>query len=163
MKRPSPLPFLLPNLTGFLVFTAIPVVYSLVASFTNWNLQRPRGTGFIGFDNFTEMVGDEKFRLAFANTLYLMIGIPFSIALSLWLAVLLHRRLPGTEVFKAVLFLPTVTSGVAIMLLWKQLYNPELGPINLFIERVFHVHGPQWRRLQAAPLGGAGTQEVGTG
>ncbi|MHB8635932.1 MAG: carbohydrate ABC transporter permease [Fimbriimonadaceae bacterium] len=144
VKRASPLPFLLPNLIGFLVFTLAPIVVSLGASITDWNLERPGATAVVGGRNFVELLGDEKFWLSLLNTLYLMLGIPVSIGVSLWLAVLLHRRLRGVDAYKAILFLPSVTSGVAIMLLWKQLYNPELGPINMLIERLLHVHGPQW-------------------
>ncbi|HLK14129.1 MAG TPA: hypothetical protein VKT78_04935, partial [Fimbriimonadaceae bacterium] len=76
MKRPSPLPFLLPNLIGFLVFTLVPVVVSLVASFTNWNLERPGETSPIVLGNYRELMGDEKFWLSFLNTAYMMLGIP---------------------------------------------------------------------------------------
>ncbi|HLK16107.1 MAG TPA: sugar ABC transporter permease, partial [Fimbriimonadaceae bacterium] len=75
------------------------------------------------------------------------------IAVSLWLAILLHRRLRGLEAYKAILFLPSITSGVAIMLLWKQLYNPELGPINALLERLLHVQGPQWLQSTKNLLG----------
>ena len=160
MKRASPLPFLLPNLIGFGVFTLVPIVVSLGASFTNWNLERPGGIAPIGVSNFGELLADPKFWLSFLNTLYLMLGIPVSIAVSLWLAVLLHRRLKGVDAYKAILFLPSITSGVAIMLLWKQLYNPELGPINVMIERFFHVHGPQWLQSTQS-LAGLDVEHVG--
>ena len=145
----TPLWFLLPNLLGFLVFTAGPIVFSALSSFTNWNIQRPGQTSYIGLGNYAELVGDPKFWLSFANTLYFMIGIPVSIALSLWIAVLLNRKMRGNGAIKALLFLPSVTSGVAIMILWKQLYNPDFGPVNQMIETVagwfgLHIHGPQW-------------------
>jgi len=145
-----PLYFLLPNLAGFLVFTAGPVIYSFVASFTNLNLQGTMDTRFVGVQNYTELAHDERFWLNFINTVYLMLGTPVSIALSLWLAILLHRKIRGGDTFKALLFLPSVTSGVAIMILWKNLYNPDFGPINSAIEAVLHslgfanAHGPQW-------------------
>ncbi len=158
LTRLAPLPFLLPNLVGFMVFTAGPVVFSLASSFTNWNLQRPGQTSLIGTQNFTEIWGDPKFWLSFINTVYLMLGIPASIAFSLWLAILLNRKMKGNETLKALLFLPSVTSGVAIMILWKNLYNPDFGPINAAIEGFFHsvgfgnIHGPQWLSSTQNPL-----------
>lgn len=149
-QRWVPFFFLLPNLAGFLVFTAGPVIYSFFASFTNLNLQHSVDTRFIGLQNFGELAHDEKFWLNFLNTVYLMLGMPVSIALSLWLAVLLNRKLRGGDALKALLFLPSVTSGVAIMILWKALYNPDFGPINSAIEGALHfvgfghAHGPQW-------------------
>ena len=150
--------FLAPNLIGFLVFTAWPVIYSLVASFTNWNLQKTVSSRFVGVQNYGDILGDSKFWLSFVNTAYLMLGIPVSIALSLWVAILLNRKMRFNQTLKALLFLPSVTSGVAIMLLWKALYNPDFGPINSAIEGVFHwfgfsqLHGPQWLLSTQNPL-----------
>lgn len=162
MKRSSPVPFLLPNLIGFLTFTLGPILFSLCASFTNWNLERPGRTSPIGFGNFGELLVDHKLWLAFLNTLYLMLGIPISIALSLWIAILLHRRLRFSDTIKALLFLPSVTSGVAIMLLWKQLYNPDFGPINALITGASHgsLQAPQWL-LSTLNLWGLDIEKVG--
>ena len=148
-RRAVPLWFLLPNLLGFLTFTAGPIVFSALSSFTNWNIQRPGQTSFIGLGNYAELLGDPKFWLSFINTLYFMLGIPVSIGISLWIAILLNRKMRGNGAIKALLFLPSVTSGVAIMILWKQLYNPDFGPVNQVIEQVggwlgLHLHGPQW-------------------
>jgi len=115
--------------------------------------------------NFGELIHDEKFWLAFINTLYLMLGIPVSIAISLWLAILLHRKMRGADTLKALLFLPSVTSGVAIMILWKQLYNPDFGPINSMIEGLAHwlhlpIQAPQWL-LSTQNLAGVDVEHVG--
>ena len=142
--------FLLPNLLGFLIFTAGPVAASLVDSFTNWNLQRPGMTNWIGLENFRELAGDQQFWSYLLNTIYLMIGIPFSIAASLALAILLNQKLRGIIVYRTLLYLPSFTSGVALMILWKALYNPDYGPINAAIRLVLdglHIHGilpPRW-------------------
>ncbi|MEM7577908.1 MAG: hypothetical protein AAF328_10595, partial [Planctomycetota bacterium] len=80
--------FLLPNIVGVAVFTIFPVVFSLVMAFSNWDLTQhnmfkdgvPKLTGL---DNFINLVtGDEFFRY-FGNTLFFMMGIPFSVAASL--------------------------------------------------------------------------------
>lgn len=92
--------FLLPNLLGFLVFTAGPIVFSFYMSLTNWALTRhnrysTQPIEFIGLDNYTRLlVGDESafFWDYFGNTIFLMLGLPFSIAGSLLLAVLLSSR-----------------------------------------------------------------------
>lgn len=146
----APLYFLAPNLLGFLVFTAGPVVYSFFASFTNASLVHAGNTHVVGLQNYVEIIGDRKFWLAFEDTIYLMLGIPISIALSLWVAVLLNRKMPLNSMLKALLFLPSLTSGVAIMILWKKLYNPEYGPVNQMIDAVghmlgyAHIKGPEW-------------------
>lgn len=147
--RLAPAVFLAPNFIGFVVFTAGPVVYSLFASFTNQSITRPGNTQWVWFQNYAEILHDGKFWLSFNNTLYLMLGMPVSIALSLWIAVLLNRKMRLNSTFKALLFLPSVTSGVAIMILWHELYNPDFGPINALITSVGHwfghtIHGPNW-------------------
>ncbi|MSR84639.1 MAG: sugar ABC transporter permease [Candidatus Latescibacteria bacterium] len=120
--------FLAPNLTGFMVFTFLPVLFSLGLSFFQWDtFSAPR---FVGFDNFVRLLGDPKLWFYLYNTLFLMLGLPLSIAGSLFLAVALSQKLRGIILYRTVFYLPTVTNGVALFLLWKWLYNPKYGLIN---------------------------------
>lgn len=143
------MPFLLPNLLGFLLFTAGPVIFSAGASLTNWNLTKPGQTGYVGLSNYSNLITDKSFWLYFINTGYFLLGMPVCIAGSLWLAVLLNRKMKGMAAFRTILYLPSFTSGVAIMIMWKALYNPNYGPIKLAIEQTFgflgmDVHSPNW-------------------
>lgn len=126
--------FLLPNFLGFCVFTAGPVIFSLVVAFSNWNLMRTIPFRWIGFENFGEMFGDPKFWLYFINTGYLMLGMPIAIACSLFLAILLTQRLRGIVAYRTMFYLPTFTAGVALLILWKALYSPDFGPINNLVK-----------------------------
>src|SRR5262245_57935859 len=159
------LSFLLPNFVGFLVFTAVPVLFSLGASFTNWDLQRTRPLAWIGLGNFRKLTSDPEFWLYFINTIYLMLGIPVAIAGSLLLAILLSQRLRGVTVYRTLFYLPSFTNGVALMLLWKALYNPDFGPINAAIHwilRTLHIDAsaPQWL-LSTKNLLGLAVEHVG--
>lgn len=142
--------FLLPNFLGLMIFTAGPVLFSLVISFSNWNLKRTVPFQWIGFSNFIELWSDTKFWLYFINTGYLMLGMPIAIAGSLLLAILLSQKLQGIVAYRTLFYLPTFTSGVALMILWKALYNPNFGPINVVVHGVFqsfgldHISAPQW-------------------
>jgi multiple sugar transport system permease protein len=141
--------FLLPNLLGFLVFTVGPVLFSLVVSFSNWRLQRTVPFHWIGLANFSEMFHTEEFWLYAINTVYLMIGIPLSIAGSLAFALLLNQKLRGIILYRTLFYLPSFTAGVALYILWKALYNPEFGPLNALINTTFALlhlpgHAPQW-------------------
>ena len=134
--------FLLPNFAGFVVFTAGPVLFSLAVSFSNWNLQRTIPFQWIRLGNFIELMHDPNFWLYFVNTAYLMLGMPVAIAGSLFLAILLSQRLRGIVVYRTLFYLPTFTSGVALMILWKALYNPDFGPINAAVNwaiSTFHI------------------------
>ncbi len=134
--------FLLPNFLGFLVFTAGPVIFSLGASFSNWDLERTVPFQWTGLENYAKLLHDQDFWLYFLNTVYLMLGIPVAIAGSLFLAILLSQKLRGIVVYRTLFYLPSFTSGVALLILWKALYNPDFGPINAALEwiiRTFHV------------------------
>jgi len=158
--------FLAPNLVGFVVFTVGPVLFSLGASLTNWNLQRTIPLQFTGVKNYLDLIHDPQFWLYLVNTLYMMLGIPFAIAGSLWVAILLHRKIRGLAAYRTLLYLPSFTSGVALMLLWKSLYNPDFGPVNAAIDFVArhlgfgHVDSPQWL-LSTRNLLGLDVEKVG--
>lgn len=137
------LAFLLPNFLGFLVFTAGPVLFSLGASFTNWNLQNTIPFAWTFSGNFLELLADHEFWVYFANTIYFMLGMPLSIAGSLFLAILLNQKLRGIVVYRTIFYLPSITSGVALMILWKALYNPDFGPVNVALDwllRTSHIN-----------------------
>jgi multiple sugar transport system permease protein len=136
--------FLLPNLLGFGVFTAGPVLFALVASFTNWDLLHPHRFEWIGLENFRELLSDSRFWAYLINTLYLMLGLPISIAGSLFLAILLNQKIRGIIAYRTMFYLPTFTSGVALMIMWKALLNPDYGPINAVIHWIFAHIGLGW-------------------
>ncbi|MDD3952337.1 MAG: sugar ABC transporter permease [Lentisphaeria bacterium] len=92
--------FLLPNILGFLAFTAVPLVISLVMAFTDWNLEmhnmfKDNTVQFIWFDNFIKLFADPDFIRYLSNTLFMMMGIPFGIAGSLFAAMLLNNDFKG--------------------------------------------------------------------
>ena len=128
--------FLTPNLFGFLLFTLFPVAGSLFLAFTQWNLFTP--PQFVGFAHFQTMFCDPEFWQYLWNTVFLMMGIPISIAFSLGLALLMKDKLPGIALFRTLYFLPTVSSGVALYILWRWIYNPDFGLMNQFLVA---VHG----------------------
>ncbi|NPV46665.1 MAG: sugar ABC transporter permease [Armatimonadetes bacterium] len=146
---PVALAFLAPNFLGFLAFMALPVLFSLVMAFTNWQMTENAPLEFVGFSNFADLLSDKRFWGFFGNTLYLMLGIPVSIAGSLFLAVILHQRLRGVVLFRTMFYLPTITSGVALFILWKAIFNPEFGPLNNMLNALFdalrlQATAPEW-------------------
>lgn len=93
------LAFLLPNLLGFLVFTLFPLIVSLGMAFTNWdltmhNMFKTDPIEFVGLGNFGRLFQHPDFWQFVGNTLFLMIGIPFSMAASLGAALLLSKKFP---------------------------------------------------------------------
>ncbi len=140
--------FLLPNLSGFLIFTSLPVLASLALSFTTWDALSgpPR---FVWFKNFMALFQDPFFWKFCWNTIFLMISIPISMAGSLILALALNQKLKGIVFFRTIYFLPTICSGVAIYMLWKLIYNPDFGLLNTMIAKLgellgLSLKGPYW-------------------
>jgi multiple sugar transport system permease protein len=134
--------FLLPNVIGFLIFTALPVVAALVLSLYDWDLLL--GANFVGFENYQRLLNDEVFHAALANTAYFVIAsVPLTVALGLAIAVLCNQALLGITIFRSIFLLPYVTITVAIALVWKWLYLPDVGLFNQLLARV-GIAGPAW-------------------
>ena len=131
--------FLVPNFLGFIIFTAAPVMFSFIMAFTCWNIfKKPV---WLGLDNFRDLLffhheggqlvaNDPFFWQYFYNTVFMMVGIPLCLAGSLIIALMVNQKIRGVVFFRTILFLPTILSGVALLLLWKFIYNNEVGLIN---------------------------------
>ena len=146
---PTALLFLAPNFLGFMAFMALPVIFSLIMAFTNWQMTESIPLEFVGIENFKDLLTDKRFWGFFGNTLYLMMGIPIAIAGSLFLAIILSQKLRGIVVYRTMFYLPTITSGVALFILWKAIYNPDFGPLNSMLRSMFDfvgldVEAPEW-------------------
>ncbi len=135
--------FLGPNIIGFLIFTAIPVVAALVIAFYDWDLLL--GSEYIGLENFRELLfDDENFRAAFVNTMvFTVANVALSVAIGLAVALLVNLSLRGIVLFRSIFLLPYVTVTVALSLVWKWLYLPEIGLINRTLG-VVGIDGPRW-------------------
>jgi multiple sugar transport system permease protein len=112
--------FLAPNLLGFLVFTLGPIVISLVGSFTTWSLRPSVPFEFIGLRNYAELLSDPNFYFYLYNTIYLLMGLPFSLAGSLFLAVILSQKLNLRGPRRAISL--AVTTGCLSMFIAALLY-----------------------------------------
>lgn len=134
--------FLLPTLIGLALFTVGPVVAGFLISFTNWNiLLAPQ---WVGLDNYQALVAQDLPRKVLGNTLYYtLLNVPLNMALALGVALMLNQQLRWNSFYRAVYFLPVVSSTVAASLIWTWLYSPNFGPINYFLGLV-GIKGPAW-------------------
>jgi multiple sugar transport system permease protein len=133
--------FILPNFLGFLVFTVFPIAGSLALAFFAWDVLTP--PRFVGLDNFARMSDDDFFWQCVFNTVFLLLALPANVFLSLLLAVVMNQKLRGIILFRTVFFLPTITAGVALFMLWRWLFNPDFGLINLVLSWL-GLTGPDW-------------------
>ncbi|WP_046176102.1 carbohydrate ABC transporter permease [Domibacillus indicus] len=133
--------FIAAPVIGFLIFSMIPVAYSSYAAFTDWDGLSQMN--FIGLENFKALLHDEYFHKAMFNTIFLMIGIPIGIILSLLLAMGLNRGIWATSTFRVIYYIPVISSIAAIAILWQWAFNGDYGLINQFLG-YFGIEGPNW-------------------
>ncbi|MDQ6421012.1 sugar ABC transporter permease [Paenibacillus sp. LHD-117] len=134
--------FLLPGLVGLIAFNLYPIVMSAFVSFTDWDLlTEPE---YVGFDNYIDVFTGEKSRLAILNTFTFIIGyIPIILIASLALALLLNRKIRFLSFYRAAVFIPVITSWVAVSIIWRWILNGQNGLLNYLLSLV-GVQGPIW-------------------
>jgi len=132
-----------PWLIGLVLFTGGPIVASIYFSFTDWNVLT--APSWVGFDNYVQLVTvDPIFWVSLYNTAYYTAGhVPLTFVVALLAALLLNQKVPLIPFFRTVFYLPTVTAGVAVSILWLWIFNPEFGLVNYTLGLV-GIHGPGW-------------------
>ena len=141
--------FLLPNLIGFMVFTFVPIAFSLVLSLCDWGAGNT-GIKFVGLDNFIQMfTQDKSFWISLKNTLYYtVVTVPVTLLIALLLAILVNKPIKGRTFFRSVFFFPYVASLVAVAVVWMALFNPDKGPVNSILMALGIANPPRWAASQ---------------
>ncbi len=129
------LTFISPSFIHLVVFVFTPIIFSAYLSLHRWDIVVPEKP-FVGLGNFSDMAGDSMFWNALKNTLLYSLNVPFGMALSLIVALMMHRKLKGLNILRTLYFLPSVTSFVAIALVWMWIYHPTFGAANFFLSLV---------------------------
>lgn len=123
--------FALPHLVLFAVFLLAPVGYGFYLSLHRWHVLA-QDHPFVGFANYRAALADDIFWLALRNTLlFVVIAVPFGNAVSLLLALGLNGLRKASTPYKVAVYLPVVVSISVVAVLWRWLYNREVGLLNL--------------------------------
>ena len=136
-KQKSAYIFIAPSFLLFTVFLVIPVFASLYWSFTEYNILQP--PKFVGFQNYANILfHDPRFWKAMTNTAIFVIGtVPTSIVISLLLAMAIDQNIRFKNWFKTFFFIPSITSIIAISVIWKWLYaSGKYGLFNHFLSSI---------------------------
>lgn len=138
--------FVLPEFIGICLMGVFPLLFTIVLAFTEWNFIGGLETiNFIGFDNFKNLLSDDKFLLALKNNLlYTLFTVPVGMILAIVLAVVIHSRVFGQDFFKVAFFVPYISTQVAVAAIWAALFHPSLGPINQFLMSIGITDPPRW-------------------
>jgi multiple sugar transport system permease protein len=135
--------FLSPWLIGLVAFWLLPILGSLLLSFSEWNIIGD--AKWVGLENYRDMIDDRTFWVSIRVTLkYLILSVPLYIVCGLLLSLLLNLKVRGINVFRTILFLPSVLSGVAVAVLWVALLNPDVGALNGILRALGLDDPPRW-------------------
>ncbi len=134
---------IMPVLIGTIVFSFIPVLFSLAMSFTRWNAMNP--PKFIGLEHFGQILGGDQYYVqAVMNTFVFAFGsIFFGLIFGLGLALLANMKVHGKNFYRTAYFAPTVTSTIAVGIVWSFIYAPQVGLLNSLLN-MMGIQGPDW-------------------
>jgi multiple sugar transport system permease protein len=122
--------FLLPWLVHLALFTLYPLFLALYGSVSDWDILSDE-MRFVGGQYFAELFRDPTFYQTLRNTgIYLIIQVPLSIVLGLFVATLLNQRVPGWQIFRGIYFLPVVVPVVVLAIIWRWILSTNGGVLN---------------------------------
>ncbi|MED5017136.1 sugar ABC transporter permease [Paenibacillus chibensis] len=139
---------------GLLIFTLGPMLFSLVLSFSKWDIITGIGSiEFVGLDNFKAIFHDELFYQSLKVTfIFALVSVPLYQIASILIALLLNMRTRGMKLFRLIYFMPSVIPAVAVSMMWIMIFNPEYGILNRVLGW-FGIEGPAWLQDPSYALG----------
>ncbi len=140
--------FLAPAIIILSLFFFLPVIAGFALSVTDFDLYTlgdVHNLRFVALRNYRELIGNPVFWTAFGNTMYFaLVGGPLTVAVSLFAALLVNAKLTRWKaLFRTIYFAPVVTTLVAVAVVFKYLYHPRFGIINIALG-VLHLPQPDW-------------------
>ena len=134
--------FISPWIVGFLIFTAGAMIFSLGPVFFKTDLLT--GFNFYGLRNITKMLSDPLYHKSLQVTSYYAFAVvPLSLAIGLIIALGLNQGLPAQSLWRTLYYLPSVTSGIAVAMLWMWIFHPDAGLLNQAL-LMAGIEGPRW-------------------
>ena len=123
-----------------IAIVAAPVGYVAWLSFHDWTLTSARPSTFVGLDNYVNLLTrDSRFRNGvWVTTIFTVVSVVLQMALGLGIALLLNRDFRGKSVARAAIMLPMIATPAALALVWRIMFNPQLGVLNELLRQVGH-------------------------
>ena len=148
------LPFLLPSMVGFILFSILPMITQLFISVTDWDglseLTLFSDFGgfmqqfYVGLQNYVEIFTSKELYQVLGNTLwFIVLYIPLMMVSAMAVALVLNSKIRGVGFLRVVYYIPVITSWVAGALIWKWALSPQYGIINSLLGLV-GIDGPNW-------------------
>lgn len=135
--------FIAPFLAAAVFFMVYPVVEAIRMAFYSYNPLRPELSTFVGLRNFEFIFADPLFWDSFWQaTVWTLLSIVFQTVFGVAIALLLHQALPGIAVFRGLLLFPYIVPTVVIALIWRWIFNPEIGVVNYALQSASLIREP---------------------
>jgi multiple sugar transport system permease protein len=149
---PMALLFLSPTLIVFSTFIAFPILFSFYLSFHEWNMFSSERE-FVGLANYARMFLDPEFWGVFKHTVVYTLGtVPANMVLALIVASVLNKKIRGKKFLRAAFFTPVIVSAVAAAVIWRWIFDPNLGLMNFALEAL-GLSSVNWINNATAAMG----------
>lgn len=138
----TPYLFLTPALVAITIFVVYPIFAVIYYSFTDYSIVTP--PVWVGLSNYAWLIHDSTFWLALEHSFIYLLVTPILIVLSIILAIVVNRKLPGIEAFRALFFIPVISGSIAVGIAWRLMLDTN-GIINALLLSVHILKEPmQW-------------------
>lgn len=124
----TPYLFLAPALILIAIFVLYPIGAVVYYSFTEYDIITP--PQWVGLKNYETLLRDANFWLSLRNSFLYLIATPTVMALSILLAIVVNRRLPGINIFRGLYYVPAISGSIAVGICWRWLFNAQGGLVN---------------------------------
>lgn len=139
-RKIIPYLFLIPGVAFFLIFQLFPLFKGLQMSFFDWSIMPGKVSQFVGFDNYIRAIKDPVILRAAKNTIiYALVTVPGQMIFAMMAAVLLNTLPKGKGLFRALYYIPVITSWVIVSMLIRYMFQSPQGVVNYFLVDVFHL------------------------
>jgi multiple sugar transport system permease protein len=143
--------FIFPAVIGLTIFIVAPMVFSLIVSFTNWDMIS--SFQWVSFQNYSNILTED---INFWNSIkvtffYAILQVPCVQIFAFLLANLLNSKIKGLSFFRTVFYIPSIFPFIAVAILWMFIYNPDFGLLNQLLG-VFHIPSQDWLVSKALVL-----------
>jgi len=131
-----------PWLLGMIIFIAGPILFSIVISFTSWDVMND--AHYVGLDNYRQLAEDDMMKQSLGNTIFMLLRVPLSMVVGLFIAIMMNRAIRGIGIYRTIFYLPAIMPIVASSFLWLWLLNPNTGPVNQALDWLFDTALFEW-------------------
>jgi len=134
--------FLLPSLVIVAIFVLYPIIAVVYYSFTDYSIVTP--PVWVGLKNYNWLIHDSTFWKALSHSFIYLIVTPTLIFLSIILAIIVNRKLPGISAYRALFFIPVISGSIAVGIAWRLMLDTN-GIINAILLYIGVLKEPmQW-------------------